>query len=348
MSHLRPISLCNITYKIASKVHANCLKSILKYIVSESQSAFIPGRLITDNVLITYELNHYLAHKTWGSVGHAALKLDLSKAYDYVEWSFLVRVLAKLGFHPQALSHLISMTEVNGSLRCVPVSWHGPRVSHLLFADDTLIFCQATRDAMLYVKEFEEASGLMGAHSLGVAFSRRVICSYLGYDSILELGRMCERQVRLFACRAHRDALPTSCKLASCGVLIEGACLRCSEEGEDLIHVLLRCHFARLIWAMSCLPWRSISCPQPNLETWFRACSRTSIDQALLELFSFVRLSGVLTSGCSSRIVEFQRRSSSNGFGDWNILSLALVGRLWVWRIPSSRRRRPFNSDGTG
>ncbi|KAL0324739.1 UNVERIFIED_CONTAM: hypothetical protein Scaly_2441000, partial [Sesamum calycinum] len=80
MSHLCPISLCNISYKIASKVLANCLKSILKYIVSESQSAFIPGRLITDNVLITYELNHYLAHKTWGSVGHAALKLDLSKA----------------------------------------------------------------------------------------------------------------------------------------------------------------------------------------------------------------------------------------------------------------------------
>ncbi|KAK4384031.1 hypothetical protein Sango_3098700, partial [Sesamum angolense] len=55
---------------------------------SPKEPAFIPGRLITDNVLIAYELNHYLAHKTWGS-GHAALKLDLSKAYDCVEWSFL-------------------------------------------------------------------------------------------------------------------------------------------------------------------------------------------------------------------------------------------------------------------
>ncbi|KAL0295528.1 UNVERIFIED_CONTAM: hypothetical protein Scaly_3101600 [Sesamum calycinum] len=93
-------------------------------------------------------------------------------------------------------------------------------------------------------------------------------------------------KVRLFACRARRDALPTSCKLASCGVLIEGACLRCGEEGEDLIHVLLRCHFARLIWAMSCLPWRSISRHQPNLETWFRGMfqdlDRSGFARALL------------------------------------------------------------------
>ncbi|KAL0378563.1 UNVERIFIED_CONTAM: hypothetical protein Sradi_3161800 [Sesamum radiatum] len=87
------ISLCNITYKIASKVLANRLNPILSIVISESQSAFLPGRLITDNVLVAYELNHYLAHKTWGSIGHVALKLDLSKACDLVEWSFLESVL---------------------------------------------------------------------------------------------------------------------------------------------------------------------------------------------------------------------------------------------------------------
>ncbi|KAL0444501.1 UNVERIFIED_CONTAM: hypothetical protein Slati_2172800 [Sesamum latifolium] len=66
MSHFRRISLCNITYKIGSKMIANRLKLLPLTIVFESQSAFIPGRLITDNVLVAYELNHYLAHKTWG------------------------------------------------------------------------------------------------------------------------------------------------------------------------------------------------------------------------------------------------------------------------------------------
>ncbi|KAL0453322.1 UNVERIFIED_CONTAM: LINE-1 retrotransposable element O protein [Sesamum latifolium] len=88
--------VCNISYKIASKMLANRLKPLSHTIISESQLAFIPGRLISDNVLVAYKLNHYLAHKTWGSVGHAALKLDLSKAYDRVEWSFLESVLAKL------------------------------------------------------------------------------------------------------------------------------------------------------------------------------------------------------------------------------------------------------------
>ncbi|KAL0433565.1 UNVERIFIED_CONTAM: hypothetical protein Slati_2690800 [Sesamum latifolium] len=63
MSHLCPISMCNISYKIVSKMLAKRLKLSLHSIILESQSAFIPGRLISDNVLVAYKLNHYLAHK---------------------------------------------------------------------------------------------------------------------------------------------------------------------------------------------------------------------------------------------------------------------------------------------
>ncbi|KAL0403891.1 UNVERIFIED_CONTAM: hypothetical protein Sradi_2029900 [Sesamum radiatum] len=77
------------------EVLANRLKLLLSTIIFESQSAFIPGRLINDNVLVAYEINHYLAHKYGGSVGYVAMKLDLSKAYNYVEWTFLERVLTR-------------------------------------------------------------------------------------------------------------------------------------------------------------------------------------------------------------------------------------------------------------
>ena len=79
MTDFRPISLCSVIYKVISKVLSNRLKLVLPQIISENQSSFLSERLITDNVLIAFELMHYLDHKRDGKDCYMAIKLDISK-----------------------------------------------------------------------------------------------------------------------------------------------------------------------------------------------------------------------------------------------------------------------------
>lgn len=110
VSDYRPIALCTVYYKVISKLLSIRLKPVLQGIISENQSAFVPGRAISDNVLITHEVLHYL--KVSGATKHCtmAVKSDISKAYDRLEWSFIREVLERMGFHH---------TWVNWMLQCI-------------------------------------------------------------------------------------------------------------------------------------------------------------------------------------------------------------------------------------
>ena len=107
LAQFRPISLCNVLYKIASKVLSNRLKQILPEIISPNQSAFVPGRLITDNILLAYECTHYMQNKRRGKEGYAAVKLDMSKAYGRVEWGFLEMMMQKMGFDEEWIKKIM-------------------------------------------------------------------------------------------------------------------------------------------------------------------------------------------------------------------------------------------------
>ena len=96
-SDFRPISLCNVLYKIFSKVLANKIKKILPKIISEHQSAFTKSKLISDNILVDFESLHSM-QKHVGKEYYMAIKLDMSKTYDRVEWSYLESVIRRVGF----------------------------------------------------------------------------------------------------------------------------------------------------------------------------------------------------------------------------------------------------------
>ena len=81
-----------------SKVIANHLKPLLNSIILETQSAFTADILITNNILIAFESLHHMKTNCTGKKGFMALKLDMSKAYDRVEWIFLEKILLKLCF----------------------------------------------------------------------------------------------------------------------------------------------------------------------------------------------------------------------------------------------------------
>ena len=98
MGDLQPISLCNVVYKVVAKILANRLKVLLPKLVSSNQSAFIEGRSIIDKIVMAFELNQFMKGKRKGKDGFSALKLDMSKAYDRLEWAFLKFMLGQFGF----------------------------------------------------------------------------------------------------------------------------------------------------------------------------------------------------------------------------------------------------------
>ena len=211
ITDFRLISLCNVVYKIVSEVLANRFRDVLPSIISENQSAFQAGRVITDNILMAFETFHYMKHHQNGKSGFMALKLDMSKAYDQVEWAYLEAIMRKMGFdwrwvnlmmecittvsysilingepsliiHPsrglrqgdplspylflicsEGLHSLLNQAAEAKQIWGVSIYKKGPCLTHLFFANDSVIFCRASLVECRKIQEllecYEKASG---------------------------------------------------------------------------------------------------------------------------------------------------------------------------------------------
>src|SRR4051812_3018432 len=208
LSDYRPISCCNSLYKFISKSLANRLQGVIGHLISPTQTAFIKGRSISDNILLAHELVRNF-NKNYGK--RCCLKLDLRKAFDSVNREFIFYMMHLMKFpHTwinwikeciQAPTFAISINGVpsdnfsssKGIRQGDPLSPYlfvlamecfsskidaamfnkkinpiirqmKPAISHLLFADDVLVFCRADKKSLLEIRlilqEFSLFTGL--------------------------------------------------------------------------------------------------------------------------------------------------------------------------------------------
>ncbi|KAL0293706.1 UNVERIFIED_CONTAM: Retrovirus-related Pol polyprotein from type-2 retrotransposable element R2DM [Sesamum radiatum] len=119
VAEFRPISCCNVLYKAVTKILVQRMRSILHTLISPSQNAFVPGRSIGDNVLLA------LVYNQRNLPPRCALKVDLRKAYDTVEWDFLKAALTLFGFPERFIQWIVECVTTTSYSVCINGAPHG-------------------------------------------------------------------------------------------------------------------------------------------------------------------------------------------------------------------------------
>ncbi|CAN0827314.1 LINE-1 retrotransposable element ORF2 protein [Linum grandiflorum] len=199
MAQFRPISLCQVLYKITSKILAKRLAKQLPHIIGVHQTGFVRERRITDNIIVAHEIMTFLKRKRHG---HKIYRL---------EWDFLFEAMSRLGFHnkfigwikacvtsvtysinlngrrfdyikpsrglrqgdplspllfaicSEGLSSLFHSRVANKKLRGIKIARSAASISHPFFAYDSFSFLEVNADSLLYLQalfqQFQFVSG---------------------------------------------------------------------------------------------------------------------------------------------------------------------------------------------
>ncbi|XP_058775611.1 uncharacterized protein LOC131649884 [Vicia villosa] len=190
MESFRTIALANFKFKILSKILSDRLATLMPSLISVEQRGFIKGRCIKDCICTASEAINHLHNKAFG--GNMALKVDITKAFDTINWNFLLHVLRSYGFNhvfcswiksilhsaylsisfnraskgffnckrgvrqgdpvspllfclsQDVLSRSITKLITIGNLKLIKTSNNLVIPSHVMYADDILIFCKAS------------------------------------------------------------------------------------------------------------------------------------------------------------------------------------------------------------
>ncbi|CAM8979923.1 unnamed protein product [Rhodiola kirilowii] len=197
----RPISLASVTSKVVAKAITTRLQLILPEVISFEQSAFVKNCLISDNFIIAHECAHYIRKTVKGRKCFGSLKLDMAKAYDRIDWTFLRCILLQLGFHQlwvdrimgyvmsvrycikingvitefftpmrglrqgdplspylfimctEWLSYKLRALHENRLIKGISIARNAPVITHLFFADDSLLLFEATTATPSIIKD---------------------------------------------------------------------------------------------------------------------------------------------------------------------------------------------------
>ncbi|XP_058776647.1 uncharacterized protein LOC131650967 [Vicia villosa] len=202
----RPIALANFKHKIITKILADRLAVLMPSLISKEQRAFIKGRTIKDCICVTSEAINLLPNRSKN--GNLAIKVDISKAFDTLNWDFLLKVLKRFGFEEKfcnwisAILHsAVISVSVNGmqagffncksgvrqgdplspllfclaedvlsrgisklvekkKVKLIKATRDSYVPSHVLFADDIMVFCKGDKGSITNQRHLHIASRL--------------------------------------------------------------------------------------------------------------------------------------------------------------------------------------------